>query len=438
MQSLLSESVQARVRPHSCENTYYADEHNSKVQCFPSTVENRFVTGLPSLQSNSSSTVTFNPDGLVTDIVLTMQMPQPAIPTGGSLAGEGLGLTRGWGYQLIDSISVRYAGSSLYYFQGEQELIAVLGDCEDSVKRDQMLALGGAEITKPADWANDSLRSCSIYIKLPHNSPDAQSKPIGFPTSDISAPLQIQVKFKPFANVFLESATTGATLAAVQATIPTSLASATVQFKQAHLNDRSDTVSARENLAQHALSVPLRYFMQSQFSAPIPSATPSVANINLTGFRSGSVQGIYVWAVRNSDITPGGVGNPLNYVPLQTVELAVNGLVYFTARNNSAQIWDLVEKKCASAASTTTLAWNSGSQQYTPTAAAMYWTWIPLAQGVEFLRDQSMLSNGLGIANSVVSLTVDTGLTNTACTLYAAYLYNSTLLVSGGSADFTF
>lgn len=438
MQSLLSESVQARVRPHSCENTYYADEHNSKVQCFPSVVENRFVTGLPSLSSGSTSTVTFNPDGLLSDVVLTAVLPLPTVPTGGASAGEGLGLTRGWLYQLVDSISIRYAGSSLYYFQGEQELIAILGDCEDSIKRDQMLALGGAELKSPADWAVDSLRTANIYIKLPHNSPSAQEKPIGFPTSDISAPVQVQVKFKPFNQVFSTNATTGAVLAAVQATIPTAFSSAFMQFKQCHLNDRADTVSSRENLAQHALSVPLKYFMQSQFSAPIPAATPSVTQINLTGFRSGSVQGIYVWAVRNTDIAAGGTVNPLNYVPFKNIELRVNGLVYFSADNNSSQIWDLVEKKCASSASTTTLAWSVPNQTYTPTAAATYWTWIPLAQGVETLRDESMLSNGLGIANSVVNLTVDTGLANTACTLYAAYLYNSTMLISGGSADYTF
>ncbi len=438
MQSLLSESVQARVRPHTCENTYYADEHNSEVQCFASTVENRFVTGLPSLSSGSTATVTFNPDGLLSDVVLTCVLPVPAVPTGGSAGGEGLGLTRGWLYQLVDSISIRYAGSSLYYFQGEQELIAVLGDCEDSIKRDQMLALGGAELKSPADWAVDSLRTANIYIKLPHNSPSAQEKPIGFPTDCISAPVQVQVKFKTFSQVFSVNATSGASLAAVQASIPSAFSSGSMQFKQAHLNDRSDSVASRENLAQHALSVPLKYFMQSQFSAPIPAATPSATQISLTGFRSGSVQGIYVWAVRNSDITPGGTQNPLNYVPFKNIELRVNGLVYFTADNNSSQIWDLVEKKCASAASTTTLAWDLSGDVYNPTAAASYWTWIPLAQGVETLRDESMLSNGLGIANSVVNLTVDTGLNNTPCTLYAAYLYNSTMLISGGSADYTF
>ena len=235
MQQLLSESVQASVRPHECFDTYYADPKNSKVQCFPA---NRFVTALPSLTSGSTSTITFNPDGQVSDIIVTAALPVPATPTGGAAAGEGLGLQRGWLYQMVQSISIRYAGSSLYFFGGEQELIECLAECEDSQKRDDLLSLGGAELTSAAAWAIASNRQASIYIKLPHNSPSAQEKPIGMPTDVFSAPMQVQIQWKPFASVFLANATTGATLAAVQATIPTQFSSAQMQFKQAHLADR--------------------------------------------------------------------------------------------------------------------------------------------------------------------------------------------------------
>ena len=444
MQPMLSESVQASVRPHECKNTYYATgaAHgllaNSEVQCFPAVVENRFVTALPSLNSGSTSTVTFNPDGLLTDIVVTCQLPVPATPSGGSAAGEGLGLGRGWLYSMIASISVRYAGSSLYFFGGEQSLIENLYDCEDSVKRDNLLALGGAELKSPADWANASLRQASIYLKLPHNSPSAQEKPIGFPTDAISAPVQIQITWKNFADIVLVNATTGANAAAVAATIPTAFSSGQMQFKQAHLQDRSDSIAAREDLSKHALSVPLKYFPQFQFQATLPSQAGSSYPVNLTGFRSGSVQGILLWVVRSADLSSTTAGNHLNYIPLQSVTLSVNGLNYFVAGQNSSQIWNLVERKVASQFSTTTLAWSSGSQAYVATPAAGYYVWMPFAQGTEVLRDDSMLSNGLGIANSVVNLTVDTGLTSTECQLYAAYLYNSTLLVSGGSCDYVF
>jgi hypothetical protein len=438
MQQLLSESVQASVRPHECFDTYYADPKNSKVQCFPAVVENRFVTALPSLASGSTSTITFNPDGAVSDIIVTAQLPLPAIPTGGAVAGEGLGLNRGWLYQMVQSISIRYAGSSLYFFGGEQELIECLAECEDSVKRDNLLAIGGAELASSADWAIASLRQASIYIKLPHNSPSAQEKPISMPTDVFSAPMQVQIQWKPFSSVVLANATTGATLGAVQATIPTAFSSAQMQFKQAHLADRSDGASVREDLSKHALSIPLKNFMQFQFTASLPSqASPQYA-VNLTGFRSGSVQGILVWAVRNSDLSSVGGKNPLNYIPLQAVTLSVNGLVYFQSQNGNSQLWNLVEKKCASQVSTTALTWDVPSQTYTTEGIASYWTWIPFAQGVETLRDESMLTNGLGIANSVVNLQVDTGLPTTDVTLYASYLYNCTFLASGGSGDYVF
>jgi len=430
----MSESVQAKVRPHECEDTYYATKRTSAVQCWPSTVENRFVVSLPSLASGSSSTITFNPDGGISDIVLTAVLPVPAVPAGGALAGEGLGLTRGWLMQMVDRISVRYAGSSLYFFNGEQEFIQIMSECEDSVKRDQMLTLAGAEITSPADWANSNLRTASIYLKLPHNSPSAQEKPILFPTDAISAPVQIQVFFKPFASVFLANATTGALLPAVQATIPTQFSSGEVQFKQAHLQDRADAIASREDLSKHALSIPLKNFMQTQYQTALPGGAGTV---NLTGFRSGSVQGINVWVAAAADLTSVGAKQPFRYLPIKNITLSVNGLVYFTANNNSAQIWDLVERKTAAQYSSTSLAWNAGTQSYSAAGMAGYWVWIPFAQGIETLRDESMLTNGLGIANSVVNLTVDTA-SGVDCVLYASYLYNCSILAAGGSCDYVF
>jgi hypothetical protein len=62
---------------------------------------------------------------------------------------------------------------------------------------------------------------------------------------------------------------------------------------------------------------------------------------------------------------------------------------------------------------------------------------LPLAQGVETLRDGSMLANGLGISNSTVQLAVATG-TSAACTLYASYYYNASILANGGSCEYVF
>jgi hypothetical protein len=358
----------------------------------------------------------------------------PSVPSGGAAAGEGLGLTRGWLYQLVDRISVRYAGSSLYFFGGEQELIECLSECEDSVKRDQLLQLGGAELAAPADWASENLRSASIYIKLPHNSPSAQEKPISFPTDVLSAPVQIQISWKPLSAVLLANATTGATLAAVVASAPTRFASAQMQFKQAHLQDRSDSAAMTQDLSTKALSIPLKNFMQTQFVANVAGGA---GQINLTGFRSGSVQGIFVWGIPTTTLTSPGAKQPFLYSAIKAATLSVNGLVYFTSQGYSAQLLDLVERKTATASSTTSLVWSSGSQSYTVAPASSSWLWIPFAQGVEVLRDESMLSNGLGIANSVVNLSIDFG-TGVDMTLYASYLYNCTILASGGSCDYVF
>ncbi len=440
MNQLMSESVQAAVRPHECVDTYYSTKENSEVQCLPATVENRFVQALTSLQSGATSTLTFNPQGGLGDIVLSAVLPVPVAASVDVSAGQGLGLTRGWLYQMIQSVNVRYAGSQQYQFGGEQMLMQVLNECEDSIKKDQMLALGGAEIASPSDWAQLSLRSASIYIKLPHNSPSAQEKPLPFPTDVISGPVQIQIQFKSFSQVFLANDISGVvTLPQIQATIPAAFASAQVQYKQVHLNDRADSASVRHDLSKQALSIPLRNFMQYQFTATLPAQdTPEYA-INLTGFRSGSVQGLVVFFAPSSNLTDVGAKQPLLFSPPKALQLSVNGLVYYRSENNSDQIWSLCERKTSATFSTTALTWNAATRAYDKgTGVAGYWAVIPFAQVNEVLAGEYKLMNGLGIGNSVVNLTIDTGLPNTSCQLFCYALYNATLLATGGSCDYVF
>ena len=437
MNQLMSESVQAAVRPHECVDTYYSTKENSEVQCLPATVENRFVQALTSLQSGATSTLTFNPDGGLSDIILSAVLPVPETPYGP--AGQGLGLTRGWLYQLVASINVRYAGSQQYQFAGEQELIQILNECEDSVKKDQMLEQGGAEIKSPADWAQENLRSASIYIKLPHNSPSAQEKPLPFPTDSISGPVQIQIQFKPFSQVFLANDISGQAVGSAAATIPKAFASAQVQYKQVHLNDRADSAAVNHDLSKEALSIPLRNFMQNQFTATLPSQATPLYQVNLTGFRSGSVQGLVVFFAPSANLVSPGNKQPILYGAPKSLQLSVNGLVYYRSDNYSDQMWSLCERKTAAMFSTTQLTWDASNNVYNPgSGAAAYWTVIPFAQVNEVLAGEYKLMNGLGIGNSIVNLTIDTGLPDTPCQLFCYALYNATLMATAGSCDYVF
>jgi len=97
MQAEIALNVQQSIRPGECIDTYYAGKENSLKQCHATVEDNRFFQGLQSLGSGSSSTVTFNPNEGLAEVIVTLVLPAPS--TGVSLA-----TAPGWGYSLIRRI----------------------------------------------------------------------------------------------------------------------------------------------------------------------------------------------------------------------------------------------------------------------------------------------------------------------------------------------
>ena len=105
MESEIVESVHHAVVPAECVDLYYPSEKRNEMQCFPTTVENRFRTDIPSTNFGSSSTVVFNPTEGLQDIILTLTLPAPT----GSMYTN-WALPRGWGSQFIRSLGIRIGG----------------------------------------------------------------------------------------------------------------------------------------------------------------------------------------------------------------------------------------------------------------------------------------------------------------------------------------
>lgn len=105
MESEIVESVHHAIVPAECVDEYYPSEKRNEVQCFPTTVENRFRTDLPSLSFGSSATVVFNPMEGLQDIILTATLPAPS----GTLYTD-WALPRGWLSQMIRSVGIRIGG----------------------------------------------------------------------------------------------------------------------------------------------------------------------------------------------------------------------------------------------------------------------------------------------------------------------------------------
>lgn len=434
MQQEIVTHIQDAVRPGEAVDVYYSNVENSDKQAHATTVENRYSLNLQSNNSGASNTLIFNPDEGLDHIVLTLQLPAPSL----AVPYAGLALNKGWGYALIKRIGVRYGGSTLYYFSSDQMLIDVMSDCEDSGKRDLVFQLGGQQLSGGStgnpdggagDFGNAAARTAYVYIKLPHNSPSAQELPLPLPTDLLTSPVQVNIEFNRFEDVFQSSATVAAP-GAVSAK-PTTLAVARAQFKQIHFDDRSEQLARRHNMSEMAYSYPLKYFSQEVFR--LSNVQPGDQSLTLTGLRSGNCQGIRIWVRADQD------PNPFNYITPAAVRLSVNGLVYFDASTGEQQMWSLLDRKTAAAWAADVL--DGTGATWAADAVSPSWTWVPFGQHAETLANENELVHGLSIMNSIVNLQLSlpplpAGSQNWVVT--AEYVFNSCLLFSRGSCDYVF
>lgn len=194
MQSAVAMNVQQSIRPGMDIDTYYASKENSKLQVHATVEDNRFFVALPSLNSGSSSTVTFNPNEGLAEVIMTIRLPAPS-------NAAGLAVQEGWGYQMLRRIGYRYGSSQLYYITAQQNLVQALSLCEDSGKKQQLFFLGGQALLSAADWADAGKRTAYIYLRLPHSSPALSGGALPFPSDVLTAPIQLQLDLNNFTNV---------------------------------------------------------------------------------------------------------------------------------------------------------------------------------------------------------------------------------------------
>jgi hypothetical protein len=430
----MSESVQHAITPAECKDFYYPGEGNTDAQCFPALVDNRFYVSLQSLNQGSSSVITFNPDQGLSDIVLTAVLPASTGATGvGSYFGYAM--PRNWLGAMIGQVALRVGGSSLYYFTGDQIVVDTLTDCEDAAKKDAVFNLGGTELLNVAAFstANVAGRSASIYLKMPFNSISALQKTLPLNTDLLTQPVQIIIQFKNFTEV----AYWYGAGAAVPSNLPTSFASGQVNFRKTTLQNSEHLLARRENMMEKALTIPLRYFSQTTFRANLPGVTAgNVQTINLTGFRSGSVKYIDIWA---TPLTAGSVtpGANWNYAALTGVQLLINGLVMYDSRDSNNLMWSLCERKIPTQINTTVLTTTAGNGSATATPSTSPWVVIPFAQLCEPMAFENDVSLGFPIQNSVINLAL-TFATSGDYQVNAAYHYTASLVATKNTMEYVF
>ena len=431
MQAEVALNVQQSIRPGECIDTYYAGKENSLKQCHATVEDNRFFVNLPSLNSGSSSTITFNPNEGLAEVILILQLPAPA-------TGQGLALPEGWGYQLVKRIGYRYGSSQLYYISGNQNLMQSLALCEDSGKKQQLFFLGGQALLSTADWANAGKRTAYVNLRLPHSSPALSGGALPFPSDVLTAPIQIQVDLADF-NQVISAVTVDET---APDSVPTSLSYAACNFTQVTMQDAGDLVARRFDMSKHALTIPLpEGWTQEEVQFPFTSGADGSFQLSLTGCKAGDLKKLRVFFTVPADTA--GPGNiilsSLWYAPSQ-LTFSINGLIYQDSRNGSYLLSNLLRRRVPPAVTYSELiAPVAVPGAFTVTPVTSTWVEIDLAQPYTIGNSQEVaLVHGVPVMNSVLNLTGVMPVASQAYVAHVEYVLNCSWMASRGSAEFIF
>jgi hypothetical protein len=423
-------------------DTVYYDRDNLDVQKAKLVANNRFRVPFNSLQFGAQGIALNIPPGSIVDSIIA-EFQLPATTTGGSVY-NGLALTRGWGYQLIQSIQLMCGGSTVQTKFGPQHQIEVLLSCETMDKRNEVLTLGGQQCFSVQavggnDFANPDNLWAYVHIALPWSQIKALFRQLPIDSRMMAVqPLQV-VLFLNQANAIFSSQTP---VSGTLANMPTALQSGTFHVRMLDFKDPNDSIG------QQLILDPRKFYSfpcihhQSVFGQQITGIPAgSGANvINFTGFKTGTLLGITTFAVKTSDITPGPVTssfqNPMNLQDLSNLELQYNGqtFCYYIQK----------DYKMMAATLDMTAGYINGSivSFSTPnfvsaTPYKQYVVYFPLSQYSVFGPNALEVQDGLEVSTSTLTLSFNTPDTS-VYTIYSIYHFQSSLVFNSGSAQFLF
>lgn len=412
------------VRPGEAIDLYYYDHETSKKQVWPTTVNTKYVQQFNNL-SGGSSVFTIPPQQGMQDIVCTFVLPQLS-------AGDanGLALNRGWGYQLINRVSFRYGGSSQYFLSGAQILQNAVRRQPSREAASDILTLGGQAAGLLVAGGTNSLESgaqyASVVLTLPHATPSGVGKAHPFPSDLLTQQIQVTLELNPPASLF-------SALANATGTPPTSLSAANFQVQQVIFNNAGDALARRVDMAENAYAFPAEFVQQQQTIALANSADPQ--SVVLTGFRSGEVKSIQIWLSNTADLT-GPVVNPWNWSLPTTVEMTYAGDIYARFDSQSSTLWNMINGSKYPGFASIALA--DGGANFTTSSQVSTYVELPFAQSFVDEDAHHVLVHGKPITNGIVNLLLQTPSAAATWVLNVSYVYNTTLLMSQGTADYVF
>lgn len=428
-----SMSVQAQIRPGHEVDLYYMNSETSMKQAFPVVMNTRFVQDFTN-KSQGSSTFIIPPQNGVNQIIAVLGY-NPGTWT--EADASGCQLPRGWGYSAIKQVSVRYGGSSQYFFTGDQLLQRSLRQCPNGSARDALLSLGGNACDGFADLANGQL--AYVFINLPHTATTADGVTTTvLPTDLLNQQIVVTCELNPQRDwIGTSGASTG---------FPPGFDIGYFQVQQSMLDDQQDSLARRVDMNSHFYALALPSFDQQKVVIPVTVKNSSLQPYTLTGFRNGSLRNIQLWLTADVDNPIGGVGakNPFQWWLPDQVTVIYAGTIYANYLNGSSALWNLLNGRQQPSANN--IYQEPLNDDYVAVNSLTSWVELPFAQPHVQESTTNVLVHGIEVRNGIINLQLSLPAVATSLPKYAnanwsinvIYVYNASLMFSKSTCDYVF
>lgn len=336
-------------------------------------------------------------------------------------------LPRGWGLNAISRLSFILGSSNVSQLDisGDSHAALLFSGCETAEKREKAMRLAGEEYNLGVAQPVGTINKAYFQLQLPWSRITSLCKKLPIDTNLLSNPIIIQITLKNQNEIIGGSGYLSA---------PTQFLQAKAYATQIDLMDKSLSLKNYMYINPE-LSYNYPFIFTQSYSVDITNSTTTPVSVNLVQIINADLVGISFHVIDNENISAGiGGANPLspfNWQRVKDVVLKFNGLVFYDAPGDMAEMYDLQDYPGNGMIPYSVVS-AGGAGPYLTFPRDVRETYMSLTR----LRNTMFcdhFQNSIRIANNALSLSF-VGQTNNPAKVYVTYYYNAVFNVKQGQS----
>jgi hypothetical protein len=325
---------------------------------------------------------------------------------------------------------------------GAQLLAANLRMVRTQTQAQAILDLAGSEFATAAEIAAYAAnpRALLAYAVIPvWCSPSADGLSVPLAADVLAQQVQITVSLNPASQIWINNGLTNANPP------PSAFNVGFFTVEQLCMTDRGMAISNNVDLDKFEYLSPVTFHQQElQVAIPAGSNTSSGVSTTLTGFRSGQVKAIQVWATKNRTVAGGytlaqqqsDLANQLVWYAPSAITVLYAGTIYAQYNSGTSTIFNLLDGTKPPYVSSNRLSL-SATPAPAPGSVSSQYVVLPFGSPTGDDFSAEVLTHGKHILNGLVNLQLQMP-DSDPYTLHVQYIYNATLVFSRSSCEYRF